>query len=117
MPLPKYADPPTESLKLAEGVVDAAPIRPPNMELPDVDVAMKRSAANAFVPVAMRMEPFHVSATLLTRPVVSSPTVPDVVIVPPVRPLLVAIDVTDPVPKHVPDTATHPLELNRFIPP
>lgn len=48
------------------------------------------------MPVATRFEPFHVVSVFVTKPVVLRPTVPLVVMVPPVRPLLVATEVTVP---------------------
>jgi hypothetical protein len=76
-----------------------------------VEVAMKNGAERLAVPVAVRREPFHVRMVLLTvTPVRSRPIVPVLVIVPPVRPLLVATDVTVPVldVRQTPPTATHP---------
>jgi hypothetical protein len=62
-----------------------------------VEVAMKKLEAKLLVPVAVRRVPFQVRMVLLAEiPVRSSPIVPEVVIVPPVRPLLVATDVTVP---------------------
>jgi hypothetical protein len=72
---------------------------------------MKKLAAKLLVPVAVRREPFHVRTVLLAEiPVRSRPIVPELVIVPPVRPWLVATDVTVPpeLTKHVPLTAKQP---------
>ena len=83
-----------------------------NTEATDEDVAMKNGAERLAVPVAVRREPFQVRIMLLAEtPVRSRPIVPVFVIVPPVRPLFVATEVTvppDDVVRHVPFTAKHP---------
>ena len=61
------------------------------------DVAMNRSDARELVPVAVSFEPFHVRMVLLADiPDKSRPIVPAPVMVPPVKPLFVAMDVTVP---------------------
>ena len=51
------------------------------------------------MPVATRLEPFQVRRALAEKPAVLRPIVPELVIVPPVRPLLVATEVTVPSPR------------------
>ncbi len=58
------------------------------------------------MPVATRLEPFQVRRPFVMNPVVLSPIVPESVIVPPVKPLFVAIEVTvpnPPCPRQVPE--------------
>jgi hypothetical protein len=83
-------------LVVPEIQIRAASIPPANVEVA-VDVAMKRSAASELVPVAVNFDPFHVRTVLLAvTPDRSRPIVPVFVMVPPVIPLLVAIEVTVP---------------------
>ena len=82
------------------------------VEVAVVELAIKYPAVRAGVPVATRFEPFHVTSALVERPAMFRPTVPVVVIVPPVIPLLVAIDVTvppDEETRHVPLIEKQPL--------
>lgn len=60
--------------------------------------------------MATRFDPFHVTRALVESPAVLSPMVPDVVMVPPVRPLFVAIEVTVPefCVRQLPLIAKHP---------
>lgn len=84
-----------------------------------VEVAMNLSAARLFVPVAASIEPFHVTTAFVESPVVSKPIVPLFVIVPPVRPLLVATEVTVPgfERRQLPLIEKQPFEDRRLIPP
>lgn len=61
-----------------------------------VEVEVKYPAVKLGVPVATRLEPFQVSSPLVKKPAVLRPMVPVVVMVPPVRPLLVAMEVIVP---------------------
>ena len=56
-----------------------------------VEVAVKNPAVNRGVPVATRFDPSQVRSALAENPAVLSPMVPEVVMVPPVNPLFVAI--------------------------
>ena len=74
----------------------AASMPPAKVEVA-VEVAMKRSAARELVPVAVRRDPFQVKTVPLAEmPVRSRPIVPELVMVPPVRPFPVATEVTVP---------------------
>ena len=88
-------EPPTErKLEMDMAVVEAYG----SLDATD-DVAMKMGEEKDTVPVAVSwLEPFKVSGKEERFPaaVKSSPIVPALVIVPPVRPLLVATDVTVP---------------------
>ena len=104
-------------LVVPEIQIRAASMPPAKVEVA-VDVAMKRSAARELVPVAVSFDPFHVRTVLLAvTPERSRPIVPAPVIVPPVIPLLVAIEVTVPalLVRQTPPTATHP-PYGRLIP-
>ena len=68
--------------------------------------------------MATRFEPSQETRAFVERPATLRPIVPEVVMVPPVNPLFVAMDVTVPEPPlpptQVPLTAKHP--VSTFIP-
>ena len=71
---------------------------PPANVLVAVVVAMMLLTVKLCVPVATRVDPFQPRRALANRCDISRPIVPEAVMVPPIKPLLVAMEVTVPFP-------------------
>ena len=101
------------------GVVVPTPTLNAKLFLRVVEVATKWPTVSRGVPDATRLEPSQDTIAPVENPVVLRPSVPDVVIVPPVNPLLVATDVTVPDPPPLPLTHTPAIEkhpVRTFMP-
>ena len=66
--------------------------------------------------MAVKFEPSQVSNALVEKPEVLRPIVPEVVMVPPVNPLLVATDVTEPLPVPAQRPLIEKQPVSTFIP-